>query len=787
MTGRASAGSGAGASTARVECRVWAPARPGGRRACRRRPLELERRRRRAAVGSRSAGRRLRSSSSTAARAGPTRARAGSRDGLRGPSRVLDTGASSGATPAGAPCSLDELVLYELHVGTFTRGGDVRRGVRAAAPAARARRHRDRADAGRDLPRRARLGLRRRLHLRAAPRPTAARRASRASSTPRTRAGLAVILDVVYNHVGPGNELLDRLRAVLHRPARDVLGRGARLRAARRARVGDPERRAVGARLPHRRAAARRDARDLRRQRAARPAPSSPTACAPSTRRARDLRDGGRRLAADRGVGPRRAVGRRASTTRCMSCSPASARATTSRTARSPTSRARTRRRRPRAARDLRAEPRPGRQPRARRPAARRTRAALAAAVRALLAAACRCSSWARSTARRAPFQFFTDHVDPAIAEATREGRRREFARFAAFARRGGARPAGARDVPALEARPGERRPELRASTASCSRCAASCRASSRPRSTRHGARAPRAARRPRARRRLRQPHRRARAAAALMDVWPGTPFPLGATWDGEGTNFSLFSENAERVELCLFDDDGDETRVELHRAHRAQLALLPPGRRARASATATASTGRTSPRRGHRFNPAKLLIDPYAKAIDGPVDCGRRERRSRTCPSGARTPTSSSTTRTTPTRSRSASSSTRAFDWEDDRPPATPVERDGHLRGARRRASRSCTRAVREDLRGTYAGLASEPAIAYLRALGVTAVELLPIHHIADEGFLVDRGPLELLGLQLDRLPRAARALRGDRRRAASRCASSRGWSRRSTAPGSR
>ena len=93
----------------------------------------------------------------------------------------------------------------------------------------------------------------------------------------------------------------------------------------------------------------------------------------------------------------------------------------------------------------------------------------------------------------------------------------------------------------------------------------------------------------------------------------------------------------------------------------------------------------------------------------------------------------------------------------------------------------------VREDLRGTYAGLASEAAIEHLVDLGVTAVELLPIHHIADEHFLQERGPDELLGVLDDRLLRPARRLRGDAGRAASRCASSRGSSRRCTAPGSR
>ena len=115
-------------------------------------------------------------------------------------------------------------------------------------------------------------------------------------------------------------------------------------------------------------------------------------------------------------------------------------------------------------------------------------------------------------------------------------------------------------------------------------------------------------------------------------------------------------------------------------------------------------------------------------------------------------------------------------FDWEDDRPPARPwsetIIYELHVKGFTK-----LNEHIREDLRGTYAGLASEPAIEYLTSLGVTAVELLPIHHIADEALPRRARAHELLGLQLDRLPRPARAVRRDRHGAASRCASSRGW----------
>ena len=228
---------------------------------------------------------------------------------------------------------------------------------------------------------------------------------------------------------------------------------------------------------------------------------------------------------------------------------------------------------------------------------------------------------------------------------------------------------------------------------------------------------------------------------SAVRDVWPGRPFPLGATWDGNGTNFSLFSENAERVELCLFDDDDIEERIEVtERTAFNWHVYLPgvgPGQR-----YGYRVHGPYDPRAGHRFNANKLLIDPYAKSIEGKVRWNRgnvlpvrpRPRRPAT------TPTSSATTRTPRSRSPSRVVVDDRFDWEDDRPPDTPMDKtviyETHVKGFTMRHP-----GVREDLRGTYAGLASEAAIEHFQSLGVTAVELLPIHHIADESFLADRG----------------------------------------------
>jgi isoamylase len=135
--------------------------------------------------------------------------------------------------------------------------------------------------------------------------------------------------------------------------------------------------------------------------------------------------------------------------------------------------------------------------------------------------------------------------------------------------------------------------------------------------------------------------------------IWPGRPFPLGATWDGEGTNFSFFSENAERVELCLFDGDDREQRYELTQRTafnwHGYLPGVGPGQR-----YGLRVHGPWAPEHGHRFNPAKLLIDPYAKAIDGGV---RWEPRTRSRTARARPePRPSPTAPTTRPRCRAAS-----------------------------------------------------------------------------------------------------------------------------------
>src|SRR3954468_6911710 len=222
-----------------------------------------------------------------------------------------------------------------------------------------------------------------------------------------------------------------------------------------------------------------------------------------------------------------------------------------------------------------------------------------------------------------------------------------------------------------------------------------------------------------------------------MTEVWPGKPFPLGASWDGEGTNFSLFSENAERVELCLFDD-GVETRVELIERDSFNWHCYLPGV-GPGQCYAYRVYGPYEPEAGLRFNPAKLLIDPYARAIDGNVDY----QAANVVPY---VPDMSDEADLTADDEDDADAIPKcvvvdeSFDWEGVRPPrrlwSETIIYEAHTKGFTKLMEQ-----VREDLRGTYAGLASEEAIEYLKSLGVTAVELLPIHHIADEGYLADKG----------------------------------------------
>ena len=221
------------------------------------------------------------------------------------------------------------------------------------------------------------------------------------------------------------------------------------------------------------------------------------------------------------------------------------------------------------------------------------------------------------------------------------------------------------------------------------------------------------------------------------MRVWPGKPFPLGPKWDGEGTNFSLFSEHAEKVELCLFDESDRETRYELTERTafnwHGYLPGIGPGQR-----YGYRVHGRWAPEQGHRFNPDKLLIDPYAKSIEGAVDW-KAGNVLPYVPGGDDADLERDDEDDAAAIPKSVVID-ESFDWQEDRPPARPwhetVIYELHVKGFTKLMEQ-----VPEELRGTYAGLASEPALEYLSSLGVTAVELLPIHHIADEMHLAAKG----------------------------------------------
>jgi isoamylase len=222
------------------------------------------------------------------------------------------------------------------------------------------------------------------------------------------------------------------------------------------------------------------------------------------------------------------------------------------------------------------------------------------------------------------------------------------------------------------------------------------------------------------------------------MEVWPGSPFPLGPTWDGEGTNFSIFSEHAEKVELCLFDDDDRETSIEMTERTAFNWHCYLPGVTA-GQRYGYRVHGPYDPASGKRFNPSKLLLDPYAKSIEGPIRWGMGN----VLPY---VPAGTADDDLHPDDADDAAAIPKCvvidprFDWEDDRPPNTTLA-DSVIYEAHVKGFTMTHPDVREDLRGTYAGLASEPALQYLKDLGVTAIELLPVHHIADESFLAGRG----------------------------------------------
>jgi isoamylase len=218
-----------------------------------------------------------------------------------------------------------------------------------------------------------------------------------------------------------------------------------------------------------------------------------------------------------------------------------------------------------------------------------------------------------------------------------------------------------------------------------------------------------------------------------LLAIWPGDSYPLGATYDGAGTNFALFSEVAERVELCLFDDDGTESRVDLREVDgfvwHGYLPGVSPGQR-----YGYRVHGPYDPAAGQRCNPSKLLLDPYAKAIDGHVTWGQPVF---SYPFGH--PDRRNNTDSAPYVPRSVVINPY-FDWGLDRPPRIQYHEtviyEAHVRGLTKEHP-----VVPEEQQGTYLGLAHPAIISHLRRLGITAIELMPVHQYVTDSHLDDRG----------------------------------------------
>ncbi|MER7409586.1 MULTISPECIES: glycogen debranching protein GlgX [Streptomyces] len=223
------------------------------------------------------------------------------------------------------------------------------------------------------------------------------------------------------------------------------------------------------------------------------------------------------------------------------------------------------------------------------------------------------------------------------------------------------------------------------------------------------------------------------------MQVWPGQPYPLGANYDGAGTNFAVFSEAAERIELCLLHEDGSETAVELRESdgfvRHAYLPGVLPGQR-----YGYRAHGPYTPESGQRCNSAKLLLDPYAKAISGAISWHEAVYG---YPFGA------------PERRNDLDSAPHTmasvvinpyFDWGDDRPPRTDYHRtvlyEAHVKGLTMLHPE-----LPEELRGTYAALAHPAVLAHLTGLGVTALELMPVHQFVTDHRLWDAGLVNYWG----------------------------------------
>lgn len=228
-------------------------------------------------------------------------------------------------------------------------------------------------------------------------------------------------------------------------------------------------------------------------------------------------------------------------------------------------------------------------------------------------------------------------------------------------------------------------------------------------------------------------------ACLPMNTIWPGKPYPLGATWDGHGVNFALFSEHASRVDLCLFDSADapvESARIVMSEqtdtVWHVYLPNLGPGQ-----VYGYRVHGIYNPAQGLRFNPRKLLIDPYAKAITGTIQCD--DSMFGYTVGNPQDDLQMDERDSAPFMPRCVVIDP-SFPWGDDTPPAIPLHRsiiyELHVKGFTQLHPD-----VPEPLRGTYAGLACPAVIEYFQSLGITAVELLPVHHFVDDRFLVEQG----------------------------------------------
>jgi isoamylase len=222
-------------------------------------------------------------------------------------------------------------------------------------------------------------------------------------------------------------------------------------------------------------------------------------------------------------------------------------------------------------------------------------------------------------------------------------------------------------------------------------------------------------------------------APTPTREVWPGRAYPLGATYDGAGTNFAVFSEVADRVELCLFDDDGTESRITLPEVDsfvwHGFVPIIEPGQR-----YGYRVYGAYQPEAGLRCNPNKLLLDPYSKAIDGTFEWNQS-----LFSYMFGDPDSHNDDDSAASMPKSVVISP-FFDWATDRPPnheyADTVIYEAHVKGLTETHPD-----IPEQIRGTYAAVAHPVIIEHLTSIGVTAIELMPVHHFANDSTLIEKG----------------------------------------------